>query len=306
MSIQSPNKDYSSTGNLFSHVYLERGAAVQDSKKFRTRLSTYIHGRYGGNGSAGNYYDDMAQQFAEDAAIVIDWRFNGRDFSGFFMRAPIAEVLDAVTLVWRFLSKNKNRSTNGSESMFFAAERWKNFVSKALEEENLRYRLDVDCGVHLFVDEEFERNRASALGCLDLPRYAGVRDAFEKAHEYLDTQSPDTKAAVRSAFEAIEVLARLIVPATRNLNKWLLHNTLKDLAVSYAEDVTEKNTYGHIFNGLGEIVEGLHNYRHGQPEEEPVSPSLDLAIYVVSTTASVLRVLVSIDAKEGWKGKEVA
>lgn len=162
----------------------------------------------------------------------------------------------------------------------------------------MAYALDDKCGVHYFVDEEFERNRVSALGCLTSGRYAGVRAAFDDAHKHLDSQPPDTKAACRSTFEAIEILARLIVPGSKNLNAWLVTNKLKPLALAVAQDAIEGDTIGKVFDGFSQWADGLHNYRHGQGVERAVAPSLSLTVYVISIGAAMLRWLVEIDSKQ--------
>ena len=165
-----------------------------------------------------------------------------------------------------------------------------------MREENMAYSLDEKCGVHFFVDEEFERNRITALACLASERFAGVRAAFEQSHSYLDAQPSDTKAAVRSAFEALEILARLMDTESKNLNKWMVENKLKPLALAQAVDATESTVLGKLLDGLAISVDGLHNYRHGQGSEQPVAPSLSVAVYVVSSVAAAMRLLVAVDS----------
>jgi hypothetical protein len=46
------------------------------------------------------------------------------------------------------------------------------------------------------------------------------------------------------------------------------------------------------------MVDGLHNYRHGQPAEQPVAPSLTMAVYVISTVAAALRWLTALDIQQ--------
>jgi hypothetical protein len=206
-------------------------------------------------------------------------------FSKFFRESPIEHVLNAITLIWRYW--------NGT----YEQDNWRKFVSRALREENMGYQLDVRCGVHYFVDEEFERNRVSMLKCLEAPRYSGIKSAFEQAHGYLDAHPSDTKASVRSVFEALEILARLMGPTSKNLNKFMVENKLKPLALAGVTEPTEQATISKLFEGLAQMVDGLHNYRHGQAAEEPVAPSLTMTIYVISTVAAALRWLSALDAQ---------
>lgn len=297
MTDDSPSsKKQSQQGELFSRLYLERGAPAQDSSFFRNRLQAYLQ---------KNHYSDygkISSYLKQEAGLVVPSFANNfghvfYDFLAFFSSAEIVHVLNAVTLIWRFLYKEYPLTKRAPvpETKHPQAAAWQDFVSRALLEENMAYVLDDMCGVHYHVDEEFERNRVSALRCLDAARYGGVRAAFEAAHRYLDTTPPDTKAAVRSAFEALEVLARMIFPECKNLNKWMVENKLSPLAESTASDKTEADAIKKLFEGIARQVDGLHLYRHGQAATEPTAPSLMLAVYVISTFAAAIRMLAAID-----------
>jgi len=172
---------------------------------------------------------------------------------------------------------------------------WKQFVERALSEENMGYRLDKNCGVHFFVDEEFERNRFSTLSALDNQRYNASRAAYDMAYQYLDNDPIDTKGAVRSIFESIEILVKQMVP-TKNLNKWIVENTLKEKCLgAYENDETAKKIIVQMFDGFAQWVDALHNYRHGQPDQEPVAPPVNVAIYIISSGTSFLRWLIEIN-----------
>lgn len=271
-------------GELFSRVYLERGVPLQDSIRFRNRLDAYVGGHVAD-------HRDLSAFLQREAGLIVQYR-GYYDFTALFAKDPIEHVLDTITLIWRYFRAQELVRGYSAKS----SGNWHTFVSRVLREENMGYRLDEQCGVHYFVDEEFERNRVSALSCLSAARYTGVRTAFEQAHAYLDAQPADTKASVRSAFEALEILARLMDPTSKNLNKRMVENKLKPLAVANAVDATEEKTISSIFDGLAQVVDGLHNYRHGQPAEEPVAPSMTMAVYVLSTVAATLRWLVAVDA----------
>jgi hypothetical protein len=45
------------------------------------------------------------------------------------------------------------------------------------------------------------------------------------------------------------------------------------------------------FAELGSWVEAAHHYRHGQGEHEPVAPSEDTAVLILSTGSAYLRFL---------------
>ncbi len=278
-------------GELFSRVYLERGAPLQDNARFRNRLDAFLADFWKEHRGISHY-------LKQEAGLIIPPRGSSYNFEKFFANDPIEHVLDAITLIWQYLRATYQQWTKAGTLTFPAADAWHAFVSRALREENLGYRIDAECGVHYFMDEEFERNRVSALSCLGAARYAGVKTALEAAHGYLDAQPADTKASVRSAFEALEILARLMDPASKNLNKWMVENKLKPLALAGAAEATEQDTVSKLFDGLAQAVDGLHNYRHGQPTEEPVAPSMNMAVYSLSTIAASLRWLVAVDVKQ--------
>ena len=49
--------------------------------------------------------------------------------------------------------------------------------------------------------------------------------------------------------------------------------------------------HGGMSNSLADWVDALHNYRHGQGVPEPVAPSEELAVYVLSSGAAFARQL---------------
>jgi hypothetical protein len=291
-------------GELFARQYVERGAPVQDNTLFRNRIDAFLQ--------ANHYkdYADIATYLRLESGLIVGTFYSDSyktvyyKFTEFFTSTKIELVLSSLTLIWRFLHKKYPEALNprnASTPFVFRypkADAWHAFITRAMREENVAYSLDEKCGVHFFVDEEFELNRFTALSCLAADRYAAVRVAFEQAHSHLDAQPSDTKAAVRSAFEALEILARLMDTNSKNLNKWMVENKLKPIALAQATDPTESAVLGKLFDGLAITIDGLHSYRHGQGSEQPVAPSLSVAVYIVSIVASTLRWLVAIDSND--------
>jgi hypothetical protein len=173
-------------GKRFSQVYLERGAPIRESVRFRNRLSAYFS-RYLGN----NHTVRVASVIEAETGTKIPRIGTYYDIPTFFERNELRDIFDSITLIYQVLNAAGYKTD---------AETWKSFVTRVIEEENLGYRLDPKCGVHYFVDEEFERNRISTLLALDDPKYSGVRDAYEAAYRHMDSDPPDSKAAVRSMF----------------------------------------------------------------------------------------------------------
>ncbi len=276
------NNAKSTEGQLFSHTYGLRGTPLKDSKLFRSRIGAYCALL------CEKYNSSFAKYIKKETGLEINYVPAGYQIENYFNEIDIKFVLNSITLVWEFL-----RNIGQQHS----ALRWHEFITRVFREENMGYSLDKSCGVHYFVDEEFELKKISVLRCLDNEKYSGVKKAFEDAYKYLDSDTPDTKAAVRSVFESIEILAKQMVD-TRRLTKSIVQKRLKNVALEvYKNDEIMCKVVNEVFDGFGNWVEAMHNCRHGQKLPEPVSPPIEFAIYTVSSGASFLRWLIEIDMK---------
>jgi hypothetical protein len=291
-----PSNPKPPAGELFSRLYIEQGAPTQDSQLFRNRLSGYLYAKHYSD------YREIAGHLMQEGGLFVVPNGGYYDFPTFFTNAKIEFVLNSITLIWRFLKAKYPVGQTSPIAGFprgdqrSKAEAWQQFVARAFREENLSYAVDELCGVHYFVDEEFERNRVSVLRAADAPRYAAVREAFESAHSHLDAQPPDTKASVRSMFESLEILARLMDADSQRLNRRQVENKLKPQVQSAVSSAIEKEALGKLLDGVANWVDGLHIYRHGQGVEEPVAPSIETAVYVLASGAAALRMLLGVDS----------
>jgi len=205
-----------------------------------------------------------------------------------FKKLLLRDVLDGITVVHEVLVGNAS---------YKKAEEWLQFVARCFIEQNLGYRLDEQCVVHFFVDQEFERNRFATLACFGDPELMNAQHCYEQAYAYMDATPVDTKGACRSMFESIEVLTKQIVK-TKNLNAYIVKNDLSQLAQQHlATDEIEVEVLEQMFNGVAEWVNSLHKYRHGQALEAPVAPSEDMAVYVLSSGSAFLRMLLTLREK---------
>jgi len=252
--------------------------------RFRRRLAAYF-GEY--VIETHSFY--CRQLFERETGGKVPRYGSGWSFPELFKSSELRDVLDAITITFRTLHTYK-----GVES----ATRWREFVSRAMREENVGYSLDDKCVVHFYVDQEFERNRAAAVAALDAPQFGGVRAAFDDAYRHLDADPRDTKAAARSIFEALEIMAKLIVPDAPRLTRNLCVQKLREACISAAGvDTTEQRVLGDLFTSLGYWVDGVHDYRHGQPGHESVAPSEQTAVLILSTGTAYLRELASLQLR---------
>jgi hypothetical protein len=254
------NELISEKGKRFSLVYLDRSSPTKDNQRFRNRLAAY-------------YWEYLNKDFKtritnamqREAGIEVPIFGNGYSPSEVFKKGELRDVLDSITLVYQILLPNPILRMPDSHK--YLAQNWLSFVSKVLHEENVGYNLDESCGVHYFVDQEFERNRASTLAILDNSRYGGVRAAFEDAFRHLDSDPKDTKAAVRSIFESLEILTKIMVQS-QNLSRKVVESTLKTKCLSTINgDSVMTTTIDGLINSMADWVDALHNYRHGQASD---------------------------------------
>jgi hypothetical protein len=266
-------------GIRFSLIYLERSTPFKDSKRFRNRLAAFFRKEL------DKYSFEIFNIIKTETGAEIPRSPVALGIPDFFKENELRDVLDAITLIYSGIPNDYSHNDK----------KWKDFVERVFKEENLGYKLDSKCGVHYFVDEEFERNRFSALSILMKPQYAGIRAAYEDAYRYMDSVPADSKAAVRAMFEAIEILVKQMTQA-KNLSKKVVENSLKDKCLPlYSDNNISQKVLSQMFDGFAQWVDALHNYRHGQPNEEPVAPTEDMCIYILSSGSAFLRWLIGMD-----------
>jgi hypothetical protein len=161
-------------GQLFSRTYLEHGIPVRDSNRFRTRLVAYFHQKH-----SEKLYHELDKAIELELGVTVPSSHGIADYTAYFLKAEVRDILDTVSLLARLLGETGDNS---------GAEAFITFVQRIFEEENLGYRIDAKGGVHYFVDEEFERNRVSAIASVTLPRYAAVAKSLESAFSALDSR----------------------------------------------------------------------------------------------------------------------
>ena len=166
--------------------------------------------------------------------------------------------------------------------------------NRAFDEESLGYRVDPKGSVHYVVDEEFERNRVSAISSLVSPRYAAVAASLELAFSQLDTENVNTKAAVRDVFDSMETLIKVLTDLNKNLDEKMVKKELGDLLRKLPEytEHSGASTISKFIESLCDWVNAAHPYRHGQKTKKLVAPSMVSAVLFLSTGAAYIRWLV--------------
>lgn len=258
--------------NRFSQIYLHGGAPLQDSNRFRVRVAAFFDECAPYNSSQRTRMND---EFERECGVKLSSFGMYSSLKSVFEKGQIRDVLDAISIVYRLSP--------------YRPHVWKTQVSRCFLEENLAYRLDEKCVVQRFVDEEFFRSTTSAIQSLDSPQLAGAAAALKQALNHLTGLTQNTKAAVTSTFESCEIIAKHLVPEAQNLHANLCKTKLLKLCMSPTAGAAEEKVETGTFTAMAEWVNAVHNYRHGQAEQEPVAPHLELAIQLVSMGCSFIR-----------------
>lgn len=182
---------------------------------------------------------------------------------------------------------------------------WKNFVEKAFREEGLDYTLDEECGVHPYVDAEFQQNKISTLRCLDKEELRGVKHEFEQAFDKLNSSRQDTKGAIKAINEAVEKLAKNMEGINeKNLDKAIskLDDILNEI---YKNDKVLLDASRAVKRSLNEWNVSCQQYRHGKDADKINNPSEEYTILMLSLGASYIRWLLDVEQLY-IKAKELA
>ncbi len=263
------------TGQPFSRVYGPKGPLAKDSQPLRVRLLAFV------KGLSKMRLDGLVGHMEYHGGLALPGVSSYWQLSHLFLKADIGDVLDAVTYIHHALGYPGHGET--SEQIT-----WREHAATAFDEEGLAYRVDSRCGVHYYVDVEFERGRIAAVAELQGGPLAPALGPLEDAFKHLEARPQDRTAAIRSMFEAVESLTKIIDPRVTKLNKAVAKDWLKNAYLEgFAGDKSERKAIDGLFDSLGEWVDALHEYRHGQDEVR--TPSEELAIYVLASGCAHLR-----------------
>jgi hypothetical protein len=260
-------------GQRFSHVYLDRGEPVGDSRRMRIRLRTLAMS-----------FDDLVHSIIVQEQLgleLVNWHV-------FFDDVEMRDLLDFVTIAYRHFAK---QSYTGAHN----ARKWLEGVQRIFMEEKVQYRVDPKGGVHFYRDHEFARAIAAAISALQPQRYANSLDAFEKGLAALRDASPDGKGGIRGTFTAIEGLFALMFPEVQRLASGEVSRLRPSIERAYPGDRGAQEAGKEILRALGDWIDAAHHYRQGKPDTI-AQPPLTLAVYLVSTGAAHLRWLAELDA----------
>ena len=105
-------------GQLFTRVYVERGAPTRDSERLRTRLSAYAYRRID---------NDDAYRVVSMNDTELGIRLDSRELSGHFEQCSLQDLLNSITCTFRALTREYSRANID----------WHSFVTRCLKRKTL-------------------------------------------------------------------------------------------------------------------------------------------------------------------------
>jgi hypothetical protein len=275
MSSFSP-KDGVPVGQRFSQVYIERGAAVDDSPRMRHRIASQI------SENPALWRDSRLDRLAEARLGIRSPYSAGGNWRDHLQKWALHDVLDLVTVAYGALSEVR-----------ISQSQWVNQINAIFAEENTQYRVDERGGVHPYPDAEYARTRGATIAALQSSRYQNVLAEFEAGS---DSIGKDNKIAVRRVFGAAEGLFRLMFPRSPRLTAGEADQLGERLRKFYHGDATAANASMKLLASFKDWIDACHFYRHEPGQEEVAQPPTSLAVHLISTGASLIRLLAEVDA----------
>lgn len=271
---------------LYSRVYHAPQEPIEDSPRFRRRIVAYFREDFDKTPRSA-----LAKTIFQELGVRVPFSGGVGDpylWDNFFEKAELRDVLDSLTFCWRYWVAAQSRER---------AEKWRNRINRVLAEEGLAFFMNESGGIRRVVDEQFEQVRRGALAALDGCRYSNARDCFEEAHRHLAGVRPHYKASVRSMFECVEALVRLLIGGKKLDSRTVRSELVPLLNVNFAADHTAQLSIEKMGESLCDWIDSAHFYRHGQAQKGPVEPSDAYCVYVLTAGSGWARWLVELDEK---------
>lgn len=273
-------------GKRFSHVYLQGGDLLQDSKRARRRVAALF--------SANKDLDGFSSYLTAEVGIDVRFGASGVNWPLTIDGMAPRDFFDTITVAYKYLTIKKK----GSMYISTANQLLVQSCSRIFAEENLCYEIDAAGGVHFKVDGEFAATNNATIAALNLPRYANAKAQFDQALAALAPESIDGKQAVRGVFNSVECVYKLMYQRAPKLTAAESIKSLQTVVQNlYDQDSTAQRAANKAVNAFGDWVDACHNYRHEDGVEEPSQPPLELALLLISQGSSFLRWLINLDQR---------
>ena len=268
-------------GGLFRHNYVREPFLLPDSDRARRRIWAAFQEL------SVNQITEFHRQLRRTVGPPLKTHlYISGQCNAFWNDSETADFLSAITVWYRCTSEY------GNQRLQLLA-----FLRLVFKEEQLRYRIDDDCGVHFFVDEEFERSVQSTLAGLGQPKFRGAKEALEHGLNYLGAAQQSGKRLVREVFEAVETAFLVVVPDGQfnRLNAQAITEALKPILMQkYANEPEAENRVDRLLSNFEAWVHSAHPFRHGANIEDVHECPLDMAILLATQGMTFLRYLTKL------------
>lgn len=271
-------------GRRFSHVYLERGDPVEDSEVIRNRISEFFYARFIGRA------EDILEHLLAEIGLPIPGRLEASRVRDFLKAAPVYAFFDACTEISQFLLQSREYSRQREASDWIA------FLQRVFTEENSRFEVDAEGGIHPRVDAAFRDLEVAAVRDLEKPRYATALAHFEEALAAFDEQLAGTGRAIREMHLAVEDVFKLVCPNASRLEPNSIDKDLKPL-IARRLSGPELAATNLMLKGFGLVASAAHQYRHAQGAQAAPA-SVELAVAMMTNGIAFLRWLIAFDQAE--------
>lgn len=241
-------------GQRYSLVYMDRPMSIRDSERLRRRL--LIAFQDCGFDKAGALHREVERKIG----VPVPTGYGGYvGWPRFFEDCAVDVLLDTITIAAGHLPS--------------LISKWRPAVEVILREEQTAYTVDEKCGVHPYVDAQFQRIRLDAIAALRDERYAGASLSVVKAYDALHGSPIQARDAIKHMFEANESLFRLLASRAPRLGASEARTHLQPIIDrQYDSDPVAKRSMQQMLASFSDWVDAAHHYRHAPGEGQPTEP----------------------------------
>lgn len=207
------------------------------------------------------------------------------NWENFLQRIPVSDYLDVITAVIKF---KPNRSRYKERSVVHLD--FLSFARRVFIEQNLAYLIDDLGGIHPAIDPAFADSSAHTIRCLKSAGLEAAAQHILDAEKHLLAGSLNPRLAIRSCFDAVENLHKMINKNSPQLNKASIINELMPiLKAKWSKDESELRATEKLVNSMTDWVEAAHFFRHADGNADISQPSEAFAVLFVSQGFSFAR-----------------
>lgn len=266
-------------GHFYTHVYTECPTSLTDNPRLRFRVSEYFFTRL------FEVSEEARALIHTEIGVDAPGHYDSEAVRDFLKSAELNDFLNALTAIWRVLNEQDGYSGD-------SASQWIAFVNRVMIETGVAFELDQKGGCHPRIDSAFVANRQTALVGLEKEKHTTAREHFEVAYAALDGASPRTGHAIIEMHLALETVFKQAYSRATKLDVGEITNVLKPRVVARLKG-PELEAAKLMLTSAGNFISAGHHFRHANGAPEPVPPSMDVTIWMLSQGTAFLRWLVA-------------